>query len=350
MPIETPLPKDTRSQLADWLEVESLVRSRGVATRGDVLRLYDFLEDDGHDVELDEATGEELETEILEGDRAECAEDVLSEIEHRALVLGEHYPFELDVPGPQWRIIKAPVSEDTTTVAARACYIFCLLTSAIRDKRIHGPAVAMLQQTMANHFQAVSTDAAAGVLNGEAISFGWPRKSGQAFQPALEDASRRLRLGKPLHDVPLWSSGKEKDAGIDVIAWRDFPDGRPGKLIMLGQVASGRNWTEKSVNNDTSRFFAWFSERPAQHFIPSIFIPFPQHHDCSGRSDAAFEAVADAEAWYREQEFGLVIDRLRIVEAAAVRLAADDEGTAASTLTVLNRWVKAALDLARATS
>ncbi len=47
MSINPPAPNDTRSRLADWLEVEVLVRLRGVATRSDVLRLYDIMEDGG---------------------------------------------------------------------------------------------------------------------------------------------------------------------------------------------------------------------------------------------------------------------------------------------------------------
>ena len=56
MPIDSPIPQDTRSRLADWLELETLVRPRGVATRSDALRLFDFIEDDGHKLEIDEVT------------------------------------------------------------------------------------------------------------------------------------------------------------------------------------------------------------------------------------------------------------------------------------------------------
>ena len=111
---------------------------------------------------------------------------------------------------------------------------------------------------------------------------------------------------------------------------------------MLGQVASGRDWPNKSVKNDTYRFFAWFGQRPTEHFIPSIFIPFPQHHECSPRAGTPFEVAADAEAWLRERNLGLVVDRLRIVEAAAARLAGAER-----MLRELRHWVGGTLDLAR---
>ncbi len=347
MPINPPLPQDTRSRLTDWLEVEVLVRPRRVAARSDVLRLYDFMEDEEHGIENDDATDEELDREILEEDRTWCADDVLSEIEYRLEVLGDAYPFTIETRGQQWRLLEADTNPDNRIEAARTCYLFCLLVSAIRDERIHGGTVAALSRSMPNHFQAIATKAAAEVLNGEAVSFGWPRPEGSGFRSALMDASQQMRLGKPLDAVPLWSDGQEKDAGIDVIAWRDFRDGRPGKLVMLGQVASGHDWTKKSVKNETYRFFDWFSQRPTEHFIPSIFIPFPQHHDCQTHNDATFEEVAVAKAWHQERGFGLIVDRLRIVETAAAQLEATGDGSDESTLGLVRTWLTAALTVAR---
>lgn len=348
MPIISPFPTDTRSRLADWLEVLSLATPRGVATRGNLLGLYDLFDGDAHSVEHDEETGDDLEIEILEDARSASADVVLEELENRATILGSHYPFQIGISGQNWRLRKAPYAEDPEVSAARSCYAFCLLTSAIRDRCIQGAGVAPLEQAMPNHFQAIAAEAAAGVLGGESISFGWPRPEGSAFRPALNDVSQRLRLGKPLDHVPLWSTGHEKDAGIDIIAWRDFADADPGKLVLFGQVASGNNWTKKTVKSDTPNFLSWFSERPTEHYIPAIFIPFPQHHGCAGRENAAFEDVATAEAWLREQEFGLVIDRFRIVGTAATQLVAARDAERLGTLKTVSNWIVDALEAARA--
>ena len=348
MPVSSPLPTDTRSRLADWLEVMSLATARGVATRGEVLGNYDLLADDGHGVERDEETGDSLEAEILEDSRANVADVVLEELEYRAEILGANYPFRIEARGQNWRIVREAMIDNAEIVAARACYTFCLLTSAIRDRCIQGTDVGPVERALANHFQAIASAAAAGLLGGEVVSFGWPRPGGTAFLPALRDVARKLRAGSPLAAAPLWSNGRDKDAGIDVIAWRDFPDARPGKIILFGQVASGNNWTEKSVKSDTPRFLSWFSKRPAEHYIPAIFIPFPQHHGCAGREDAAFEDVAHAEAWLREQEFGIVFDRLRIVATAAQRLAGASDVAEGGTLAAVNGWIADALGIARA--
>ena len=344
MPLSSPEPKDTRSRLADWLEVLVLVGTRGVATRADVLSIDDLLGEEERGLERDDETGEDLEEEILEDSRAAFVDQVLEELENRAAVLGHYYPFQVQVVGQSWLLRAVGPSMDAEASAARSCYVFCLLTTAIRDRYLHGVEVPLLERTLPNHFQAIATAAAAGVLGGEVVSFGWPRPEGSAFLPALRQLAQRLRLGSVLATVPLWSNGKEKDSGIDVIAWRDFPDAQPGKLVLLGQVASGHNWTGKSVKSDTPRFMSWFSQHPTEHYIPAIFIPFPQHHGCSGRAGAAFSDVAHAEAWLREQEFGLVIDRLRIVGAAAKSLTGVDRGT----LDALGQWIGEALAAAKA--
>ena len=125
MAIDPPMPQDTRSRLADWLELETLIRPRGVATRSDVLRLYDFVEDAGHELEFDEVTGEELETEILEHGRSECADEVLAEIEYRAQTLDADYPFDIGLVRQQWRLSVAGPAQNERIRAARTCYRFC---------------------------------------------------------------------------------------------------------------------------------------------------------------------------------------------------------------------------------
>ena len=349
MPVNSPPATDTRSRLADWLEILSLTKTRRTATLGDFLSLLDLLEDDGHSVETDAETGENLDGEILEDPRFAHAYEVFDELDYRSNTLKDHYPFRIEVRGSSWSITLANETENPELNAARSSYLFCLIASGIRDHRISSDPDSALLQAVPDLFQTIAVKAAAGILEGEAISFGWPRPEGSAFQPALREASERLGLGKPLEDVPLWSTGREKDAGIDIIAWRDFVDQRPGKFVLFGQVASGQNWTDKSVKNDTATFLSWFSERPTEHFIPAIFIPFPQHHTCSGREEAPFEAVAVAEAWLREQQFGLVIDRIRIVTAAAPYLVAPRHDEEQDTLSDLSDWITDALALARAT-
>ncbi len=350
MPINSPLPIDSRSKLADWVEVSCLSSPRSVASSGDLLGVLDLLgEEVGSTLDIDNATGEGLEEEILEGERMEFANAVLDELQFRAEALDPYYPFELHGRGERWLLSRRQQAGDAVVSAARACYVFCLLVSAIRDGAIQGANLNALAQVMPNHFQWLAVEAAAEVVSGDAHSFGWPRPTGTPFLQALGELTERLRVGSPLASAPLWSNGREKDAGIDVIAWRDFPDLRAGKLILIGQVASGNDWPGKSVKRDAPVFLReWFSPSPTEHYVPAIFIPFPQHHRCEGRRDADFELVAREEARHREMSFGLVIDRLRIVETVACRVTQTDNQERMAGIERLSEWSQQALTIARA--
>jgi hypothetical protein len=57
--------------------------------------------------------------------------------------------------------------------------------------------------------------------------------------------------------------------------------------------------------------------------------------------------VAVANAYHFESGFGIIVDRLRIVETAAARLAEAYDGTSDSTLSSLEAWTEEVLHLAR---
>lgn len=219
MPIGSLPSGATRSRLADWLEVLSLTRRNRGVTRAELLGLSDFDGGDTQPAETDPETGDRLETRILDDEASEFAGDVFEELCFRAQTLADGYPFALSGQELRWRLRPLKLSTDgREACAARIVYKFCLLASAIRDSAIYGVAAQNLVHQIPCRFQAVATEAAAGLLGGESISFGWPRPDGMAFLPALRNASVRLGMGKPLTGTPLWSSGREKDAGVDVIA------------------------------------------------------------------------------------------------------------------------------------
>ena len=344
MAISPPVPGDTRSRLADWIEVECVVAPAGVpASR--LRRLWAALEESGHELERDVGTGESLETEILEEEPLAWEIDVAEELDWRQRMLGPLYPFQLENSATNWRLARAPGSSDESVRAGRSCYLFCLLISALRDSLIQeGPNQDLTKQAERD-FEQVARTAGAGTFGGNAIAFGWPREDRTSFRDALEEVGSKLGW-TPRHDNPLWSAGREKDGGVDVVAWRDFSDCRPGRLLLLGQAASGRGWERKVP--EPSVFLNWFTEFRPKNYLPAVFTPFPQHHDCGGRRDHNFEDVARAEAWKREQSLGLVLDRLRIVEMAAAHMARRPSRDTTPTIRRLDEWVRRACDAAAA--
>ncbi len=342
MPIDPPVPRETRSRLADWIEVECLVAPDGVPAAR-LRRLWAGLEESGHETEHDADSGDSLDAEILEEEPTAWEVEVAEEMDWRHEILGPLYPFRLETRLTDWRLARADQHQSECVQAGRSLYLFCLLVSALRDSRIHHATGKDLTQQAERDFEQVATAAGAGVFGGEAIAFGWPRENGTPFRSALQEVGDKLGW-KPRPDDPLWSSGREKDEGVDVIAWRDFSDRRPGRLLLLGQAATGRRWETKG--EEGSDLFNWFTEVPAKHYIPALFSPFPQHHECTGGKNTTFEAVARAEAWKREQKCGVVLDRLRIVEMAAARLGRSGIGRTAQTLERLEEWVGRACDAA----
>jgi len=117
------------------------------------------------------------------------------------------------------------------------------------------------------------------------------------------------------------------DAGLDVVAWKHFPDRKSGKLIAFGQCAGGATaWEVKASELDGAKFAKkWLREGFAVDPIRMFFVP----------------RWIDPENWRDTGvEGGIVFDRGRITAFASngdAELQADCETTARTLLTKLRR-------------
>src|ERR1039458_1816418 len=90
-----------------------------------------------------------------------------------------------------------------------------------------------------------------------------------------------------------------KDAGLDIVVWRPFPDNRSSKLIAFGQCATGDNWWGKRHElqpNDWCR--TWMRKTPQVLPVKAFFVP----HSVSDDQWAQLGYAA-----------GIIFDRFRIV-------------------------------------
>jgi hypothetical protein len=103
--------------------------------------------------------------------------------------------------------------------------------------------------------------------------FGFPRRIlPEHFPTAVDDLCKRLGQGKGAHGHK--PEVDQKDAKLDLVAWRAFPDGRIGKLIGFGQCATGDNWTEKVSELRPSKWCRlWMKDSSAIDPFSSLFIP-----------------------------------------------------------------------------
>jgi hypothetical protein len=272
-----PLPESPTDhlQLADWLEVAALLSGDLNGSRGDLesaLGLASVFDPDG---------AEAVDGKVL---------DVFSELELRATAAGSGYPFS----------VEGPVLQATSSWKNCSSYVFCLFLSYFRWKRPPGSPYYPVRL-----FEALSAQAARQWVGGQAVRFGSPRAAEElpkGFAKALDRVCNELiREGggfKKRPDAVHWS----KDYGLDVIAWRDWPDALSGKLILFGACASGQDWQDKTHDLVLDSFFALqMNEPPQSRVVPAFFVPHRVPH---GR-------------WRQTTvEAGIIFDRCRIASLA----------------------------------
>lgn len=344
--VTPPALNGTRSANADWMELRAIYSSSGRSTAAEFLGVMDLIEDRTAVLfPLDEVTGDILDEAILETHRNPPVDAMFGELQYRQRVLGDAYPFTVNR-----RPLGLVRVDDVKSVPGRVIYLFCLLASAIRENRIQ-PAIVTRSAAsgIANLFQVCACLAAGGYTAGEVVSFGFPRPTSTGFLSALRAGYERFGAGSVRREVPPGFPVSAKDEGIDVIAWRDHPDRMPGKLYLLGQSASGVDWEEKSVVDRVDQFHGWFTQPPARHWLPSMFIPFTLHRDLSDDPMVAFDEMLANKFLRQEARYGIVFDRLRIAYFADACLRTNGEVRSRvdgrERFDDLEAWVRRALEI-----
>ena len=246
---------------ADRLEWACAAASDGYLAWADVKRELRLATSEAEAVETYADPGEEVpeegwrDIEPFER-RLDQWVEVLS---HRDQACGpdDSYPFEITQEGLQLR--------DEPSAA----YLFQLLVSLgiTGDDDAGTPAYKL--------FEELSAVAAGRYLgdSGTAVVFGWPRQDLPAgFRDAVTHLVDLLREGKACGGRR--NLNQSNDDGLDVVAWRDFPDRRASKLILFGQCAVGRHWREKTHE---LRPKSWCKRNIAGAIavdpIPAFFVP-----------------------------------------------------------------------------
>jgi hypothetical protein len=195
--------------------------------------------------------------------------------------------------------------------------LFLLLLSGERDKLLpSSDKIAALVRKGRVLFHACASIGVAGLLrNANTVWFGWPRPDGAGFLTALANLCERMGYGKAKQQIPAGLPTDAKDDQIDVIGWRTFRDQRNGNLLILCQAATGQSWDEKSIVNHVDAFRQWFDLSPYALATASIALPFPAHHEVNEYPEEGFQAARHNAALRSQSRHGVLIDRLRIVEA-----------------------------------
>lgn len=284
--------------LVDWLELTAFF------AEGNAARLDEI--DNAYEIQDEEAAEDDGDADAVREARRAAIEQ---EITERSEGLGVAYPFMLSDDGEE--LSMKPRGERP----AASFYLLCLVLSHVTRSPIllRTPNKRALAQVRRRQFQALSTLAVAGHIGGPAVSFGWPRASGETIVEAVDRACRLSQTGSGRNPPGPVARKYAKDGGMDVIGWRPAVDGNPPPQTMcFGQAASGQGWNEKSAVDEQEDFLeSYYLDRPACNYSGVTVIPFrlgPDDHATYGR------------------RHGHILDRLRTPKAACdgLRLARVD--------------------------
>ena len=195
---------------------------------------------------------------IDDTDRYEAAaHDAFAEISERTSACGPAgYPFAV---GP------GRIASSKTTISS--VYAFMLLLSKF------GPDAGPRRSEGAKLFEELCASALAQFLGGrealaKALVFGFPRQGAHTgFADAVDALCATMAEGKAHRPRP--TTGSQKDAKLDVVAWKGFPDGKKGKLILFRamrhrRALAGQSGTELIPTDAWCR--KWMEDPP--HVLP----------------------------------------------------------------------------------
>lgn len=258
---------DDSDLAADFLELSAFFADDGLVTTSSLANTIDI------GVAEDYANVDE---EIREGGE-QIVSNAVRRLEKRQYVLGSTYPFFLDDSGD---ILTCNFDSDSV---AQTAYILSLILSHLRSvspvldsSELHPDDSETTK--LRGYFQYFATTALAAEIRGDSWSFGFPRPDHSNFISKLQEIWRELRDGNVAPQIG--APTQPKDDGIDVFAARPHPDQLPGFLLAAAQVATGKDWKQKSLRGRLSVFKQrWFTMQPATDFIGYMIIPFARPDD-----------------------------------------------------------------------
>lgn len=251
--MQIPAASDATESLADWLELQAL---RSAARQASLELLVRVIRRAGS---TDAIAGPRGDKGSEESQRV--GQDAFSEIGNRELACGgAGYPFEIE----QGLIRLKKGGEDST-------YVLLLLMSINAPTSGHAGTAAL--------FEHLCRHAAHRYLGGDenhasAIRIGAPRKAPVAkFNQAIEAICLHVAEGVGCRSPE--KANHNGDDGLDIVAWRNFPDLRAGKLIAFGQCASGAvDWEDKLAEMDGRAFMKkWFRVPLVVDPVHLFFLP-----------------------------------------------------------------------------
>lgn len=219
---------------------------------------------------------------------------VAEEIERRVQIMGNAYPFALLDGALEY------------TPSGTGVYEYCLEVAARPSAEIpRFPKASAVFEYIARDVITIHIGGGKGFRTGAPI---YPAEArGNSTRESFLELNAQCGefVWEPRPDFPSEPSHQDlKDAGLDVVVWKPWPDGRNAHLFFIGQCACGKNDININKARETSlgRLSNWL--RPIAHVTPM-------------RSFLTAHHIPNTIQLYEiSGEGGLVFDRARIVMIA----------------------------------
>src|SRR5205085_5811090 len=111
---------------------------------------------------------------------------------------------------------------------------------------------------------------------------GWSRTQATRLNGLVRDVVNRL--GEAIGNVQRWTNNKANEAGLDLLCYKPFIDGRVGVPVFLMQCASGGNWEGKlhTPNMQIWKKIVQWASTPKKAFAMPYALPDDEFiEDCN---------------------------------------------------------------------
>jgi len=272
-----PSARAPQHELADFLELRAL-RENGESMTG----LSEFL---GRNDENDYSQGVPADDHTVR-----LVEEAYEEIEARRERCGAGgYPFHVPPEGNSLHPLGKAANH------RHVIYVYLLLATRLNMKsnRIHDGIDGTLL------FEEVSAEVAREYLGARAESIVFGTNEGSGFRAKVNELCKRMREGGGYREIDDQVFSPQ-DGKLDVVAWKHFSDGLPGKLTLFGQCKTGTNYGRELTQLQPDSFCKKWIELPLALTPVRLFF--------------VSEALPESRWSEMSIDAGLLFDRCRIID------------------------------------
>ena len=237
-------------------------------------------------IALDERKHDGIESD--DDDLDQSFDDILTELTNRRKASAKKYPFEIG---------KYSIRLKSEDAIYKDLYIFLLLSTRLnmtKDKNQNGVDATLL-------FEEICAIAVKNYLGHNTQSFVFGTAADASFQDKVKDMIAKIGEGGYFNPPYNIDPTQKKDDGVDVVAYKNFADGKMGKLIAFGQCKTGTSsWKDGKFKLRPSDFcINWFAS-------PVVYTPLRLLFIC--------DTMNEGNTFFDDQQGFIVFNRFRIME------------------------------------